>query len=834
MNKSVMKNSRLVLCLLLLLPVIFTDAAGAATLDDTVEWAGLSHIAWLDREPLCPVDGETFTVRFQAYRDDLSTARLRVDDGSVTWVEAWPVDVRGPYAVWTAQVPATASTTVSYYLELTDGADTDYLSIDGVTDAAPVDGGYVLDFSTLAHAPVGATPLPGGGVVFKVWSPTRTTAHVRGEFNGWGTGDPLTKVGEYFIGRVPGATSNQMYKYFFQNAHWNTDPRAKSLVPGDNYNARIVDPHAYTWQVDDFTVPSFEEMVIYQLHVGTFAGLNDPYGSTSFPSGFTDVADRAAHLAELGINVVMLNPITEFPWDFSGGYNPITQWAPEWIYGSIDEMKSMVDTLHAHGIAVILDIVWNHISCSDNFLWNYDGTQIYFDDPAVDTPWCSQADFDSEGVRDYYADSALFWLEEMRLDGFRMDATSYMNIDPQAASGWSLMQRLNDEMDGRGADKIAIAEQLPDNNWVTRPTDLGGAGFDAQYYDSFTDQLRSEIFDAASGDPEMWRVRGILLGGGPYLEGRSVVNYLELHDEAWPESGGQRICKSIDTTAPHDDVWAQGRVKLAQGLVLTSPGIPAILQGTEWLDDTDFGVDSGNRIDWSKKTTYAGVFAYFSDLIALRKTSPALRADAGIDAYHLNESGNVLAFQRYDLDGTIHVVVANFGNGDHASYRVGLPQGGTWLETLNSQDAQYGGNGVTNSGAVIAEAVPADGYAWSAEIAVAQMGLIVLSPDDGTATPETTPEPNEAARLIGAHPNPFNPRVTIEFEIMRDGPTQVSIHDALGRRVRTLVAGLHPAGMRQVVWDGRDEAGSGVATGVYFIRLVAGETSVTRKVVLLK
>lgn len=613
-----------------------------------------------------------------------------------------------------------------------------------------------------------------------------------------------------------------------------TDPRAKSLVPGDNYNARITDPHAYSWQVDDFDVPDFEEMVIYQLHVGTFAGRNDPYGSTSFPSGFLDVADRAAHLAELGINVVMLNPITEFPWDFSAGYNPITQWAPEWIYGQMDDMKFMVDTLHTHGIAVILDIVWNHVSCSDNFLWNYDGTQIYFDDPAVDTPWCSQADFDREGVCDYYADSALFWLEEMCLDGFRMDATSYMNIEPQEASGWSLMQRMNDEMDGRAADKIAIAEQLPDNNWVTRPTSLGGAGFDAQYYDAFTDQLRAEIFDAGGGDPEMWRVRSILLGSGAYLEGGSVVNYLELHDEVWPENGGQRICKSIDTTAPHDDVWAKGRVKLAQGLVLTSPGIPAILQGTEWLDDTDFGTDSANRIDWSKKTTHADVFAYFSDLIALRTTSPALRADAGVDVFHLNESGNVLAFQRYDLDGTIHVVVANFGNGDHASYRIGLPQDGTWIETLNSQDGAYGGNGVTNPGAIVAEAVPADGFAWSAEIAVARMGLIVLSPDSETAAPEAMPELRESARLIGAHPNPFNPRVTIEFEIMRDGPAQVSIHDALGRRVRTLAAGYHASGMRQVVWDGLDDAGSGVATGVYFIRLVAGETAVTRKVALLK
>jgi 1,4-alpha-glucan branching enzyme len=211
------------------------------------------------------------------------------------------------------------------------------------------------------------------------------------------------------------------------------------------------------------------------------------------------------------------------------------------------------------------------------------------------------------------------------MDGFRMDATDFMNIYPQEASGWSLMQEMNDAIDNRFADKIAIAEQLPDDSWVTRPTSSGGAGFDSQYYDEFTDRLRDEIFDAALGDPEMWKIRSIIYGGGDYLNGRYVTNYVELHDECWPTSGGQRIVKSIDTTPPHDDQWAKGRSKLAQGIALTAPGIPAMLQGTEWLDDTDFGTDLGNRIDWSKKTTYAGIFAYYRDLITLRRISPALR-----------------------------------------------------------------------------------------------------------------------------------------------------------------------------------------------------------------
>ena len=95
----------------------------------------------------------------------------------------------------------------------------------------------------------------------------------------------------------------------------------------------------------------------------------------------------------------MLNPVTEFPGDLSAGYNPQTAWAPEWKYGTPDELKQMVDTLHRNGIAVLLDIVWNHFTTDDNFLWNYDGTQTYFDSVAVETPWGSQADFDKAGGR---------------------------------------------------------------------------------------------------------------------------------------------------------------------------------------------------------------------------------------------------------------------------------------------------------------------------------------------------------------------------------------------------------------------------------------------------
>lgn len=818
-----------------LLGALPSASALAAAPDSNVEWSGVSHVAWQDRRPLCPVDGESFAVRFQAWANDITSAQVLVTVGAVTTpVAAVKVATRGPYDVWQAQVPATAATSESYVIELTDGADTDYLGPAGVGDALP-GAGFVLDFTTLEHAPVGATPVTGDGAVFKVWAPTRTTVHARGSFNGWGLGTPLAKVGEYFIGRAAsGVADRAQYKYFFNNAVWNTDPRARSLNAAEGpYNARIENPFRYDWQVEDFTTPPFEQLVIYQLHVGTFAGRNDPAGATAYPSTYLDVAARVGHLAELGVNAVQLNPVNEFPGDESAGYNPLTAWAPEWRYGTPDQFKALVDSLHAHGIAVILDVVWNHFSTNDNFMWNYDGSQQWFDTPQVDTPWGAQADFDKAAIRDHYANSALHWLEEYRLDGFRMDATDYMNIPPQDAAGWALMQRANDEMDARWADKIAIAEQLPDDAWVTRPTGLGGAGFDSQYHDAFVDQLRQEIFDAAGGDPEMWRIRNIVQGSGQYLTGRHVLNYLQLHDEAWPSSGGQRMVRTIDTTAPHDDAFARGRMKLGLGLVMLAPGIPAMLMGDEWLEDTDFGASGTTRLDWSKKTAYASHFAYVRDLVALRRTTPALYADRLATVHHLNEAGNVMGFWRNDALGNPVVVVANFSNTSYPSYRVGVTASGNWVEALNSQAAAYGGPGGDNPGTLATEAVGADAQPQSLVISLPATSIVLLRPGTVVGVGDATASVPAGVRLDFLSPVPARGGASLAFTLPAAGPAILELLDVSGRRVARLAEGAFEAGRHVARWDGRDENGRTVSPGVYFVRLVTASGTAVRRVPVL-
>lgn len=822
------------LALLLAAAACVAGNAHAASPNNDIEWFGISHVAWQDRRPLCPVGGESFQVRVQSYRNDLTALRIRIVSPAPATIEAEVVGQRGPYDIWAAQVPATAANVESYFIEVVDGSDTDYYSTSGMSDNVPGAGlEFVLDFTTLVHAPLGAT-LSSGGTVFRVWAPSTATATVSGAFNSWGAGAAMVKTGEYFAAFVAGATDRQQYKFRFNGGSlWKPDARARQLNPSSSYNTYIENPFRYTWGDAGFVTPPIDQMVVYQLHVGTFSGgPGDPLGTPPFPSRYVDVANRVGHLKDLGVNAIQLNPVTEFPGDQSAGYNPITQWAPESKYGSPDDLRYMIDMLHRNGIAVLLDIVWNHVDASDNHLWQYDGSQMYFDNPDVQTPWGSQADFDKLPVRDYYANSALQWLEEYHVDGFRMDATSYMDIAPQAAAGYGLMQRFNNEIDNRWADKVAIAEELPDDPYITRPTASGGAGFDSQYHDAFTDNLRQEILDAGTGDPEMFRIANIINGSGLYLSNKSVLNYYELHDEAWPSNGGKRQVKWIDTTAPYDDVFAKGRSKLAQGLVLTAPGVPEILMGTEWLESIDFGTNAASRIDWGKKTTYAAIHAYYKKLIGLRRAIPALWANSPHHVFLTDEAQNLIAFRRWNGLKQL-VVIANFSNSDRNGYRVGLPQGGNWNEVLNSQAVEYDGNGVGTPGAFTADAIASNGYAQSAVLNIPRMGLVIVAPagvplnvdDGGVAAPRV--------QLARISPSPARDGATVEFVLPRALHARLAVLDVSGREVAVLADRSFAAGTHAARWDGRDGSGARARAGVYFVRVSTADGSDSRKLALV-
>lgn len=293
------------------------------------------------------------------------------------------------------------------------------------------------------------------------------------------------------------------------------------------------------------------------------------------------------------------------------------------------------------------------------------------------------------------------------------------------------------------------------------------------------------------------------------------------------------MVKTIDTSAPHDDQYAKGRVKLAQGIVLTAPGIPAILQGTEWLEDNNFGTDAGNRIDWSHKTTYAGIFDYFRDVIHLRTSNPALRADAGIEIFHVNDGSNVIAFRRTDYGDNDVVVVANFSNSDFAGYRIGVPLFEDWVEFANSQDSKYMGSGVSNPGTIAPDAIARDGYSQSVEIALAAMALVILTPADGVGV-DTPGEPAVGLRLYPPSPNPMVHGTRIVFDLPAPAPARIAVYDVSGRLVQVVGEGSYPAGRSEVAWDGRNRRGDKVAGGIYVIRIESGGEEAIGKAIVLR
>ena len=713
-----------------LLALTLLAPAASAIGDGVVQFSGVSHFGWHDRSPAVPVRNEAFTVRFQALEGDLTAARVRqyVTGTPTRTFEAQVVGQRGPYAVWEAQLDGRDATEVLYDIVVEDGADVDYIGVGGHGESAPQGGPFELDFDTWAHAPRGATPT-SQGVVYRVWAPTAPQCNVRGSFNGWSLANPMTRVDEDFVAHVTISGEGDEYKFYFPaTATWKGDPNARRMVVNDN--GVVYDPEGYDWQTDDFTLPARESMVHYQLHVGSFAGKNDPAGFAPSPSRFVDVENRIAHLTGLGVNVVYLNPLDEWPGTFSGGYDPISYTAIESAYGTPNDLKRLVDSLHAAGIAVILDVVPNHVSFSGNFLFGYQGSvaasdNIYFDTPPVDTPWGSQLDFDRAPVREYVLEAITQKLEEYRFDGLRVDALSAMLYGPQEFYGREILKDLNARSDVRWSQKLIVAEEYSDDPWITRSLALGGLGFESQYHNGFKTPLRNAVLGASSGNVDVSAVAGAMTRSGE-LSGTRVFNYFELHDDVWGLSGGERAVKTIDTSFPHDDVFATGLTKLGHGLNLLAKGIPALVMGSEWLEDQEWQVQ---KIDWAHTILYGGVIDYYRALIGLRTGVPELFANSTARTIHLNDANDVFAIERSLSGGGAWLVVANFSDTSWSApfeYRVGAPRAGTWKVVVNSDAVEYRGEGFGELGLVETDAIPYDGQAQSLAVAIPPRGLLVL------------------------------------------------------------------------------------------------------------
>ena len=589
---------------------------------------------------------------------------------------------------------------------------------------------------------MGAVPYEGG-VAFRVWAPNAESVSVGGSFNEWSaTANPLASEGDgYWSADVAGVRAGDEYKFVITNgeARWKIDPYARR-VTRSNGNSVVYNPN-FDWGTSEYQTPEPNELVIYELHTGTF---NDsPEGE---PGNFDGIINKLDYLSDLGVNAIEVMPSLEFASDFSWGYNPANIFAIESAYGGSTAFRRLVRAAHERGIAIIFDVVYNHFGPSDLDLWQFDGWSendkggIYFyNDRRSATPWGdTRPDYGRVEVRRFIRDNALMWLEEYRVDALRWDATAYIrNIngndgDPQTdiANGWLVMQMINSATAARQPRKLNIAEDLKGNPWITKNTAEGGAGFDAQWDGGFVHPVRNCLIVPDDDARDMNRILAAILNRFNSDVFERVI-YTESHDEV--ASGHFRLPQAISPIDP-GGWFARKRSTLGAALVFTSPGIPMIFQGQEILEDHWFR--DAAPIDWSKLVTFIGIHALYKDLIRLRRNlDNNTRGLCGqnTNVYHVNNNDKVMAFHRWDNGGAGDdvIVVVNFANHSYANYALGLPREGRWRVRLNSDSNDYSSDFSNHPSVdVMASAAGLHGMKFSGGLGLGPYSAVILSQDN--------------------------------------------------------------------------------------------------------
>lgn len=540
------------------------------------------------------------------------------------------------------------------------------------------------------------------GVDFRVWAPNADKVFVTGDFTEWSDpGIPLAGEdnGNWSV-HCPDAKPGDKYRFRVcsgENTAMKVDPRARMIdtESGDG----VVYKDDFDWGDHHFEAPPLHEMVFYELHVGTFATAGENHVGK-----FDDVISRLPYLRDLGINAIEIMPPTEFPGETSWGYNPSHPFAVEMDYGGPDGLKRLIKAAHEHGIAVVLDVVYNHFGPDQLDLWQFDGWSqdgkggIYFyNDWRSETPWGeTRPDYGRHEVRQYLRDNAVMWIEQYRADGLRLDAVSYIrrtkgvehceSVD--LPEGWQALQWINKDLKLISPRTISIAEDLGCNEALTTWVEDGGAGFDTQWDAAFIYPLRA-VLESPSDDA---RDTGAIVAAiQPQVGGDAFrrVIYSESHDEV--ANGKKRLVSSIDEENPAS-VWAKRRALLGAGIVLTSPGVPMIFQGQEILEDGWF--DDRQALDWEKARQFKGIRRAFRDLIHLRRNlGNHTKGLSGqhLDVFHHNPQAKVIAWHRWHEGGAgdSTVVVANLAATAHAFYEITLPAAGDWKVRFNADWKGY-------------------------------------------------------------------------------------------------------------------------------------------------
>jgi len=578
------------------------------------------------------------------------------------------------------------------------------------------------------------------GVAFRVWAPNALQVSVIGSFNDWdGAKHPMAAEAHgFWYVDVKGAHAGDQYRFLLTTPAGEfkrIDPYAREVTNSIG-NAIVHDP-SFDWQGDDFQLAPWNELVIYELHVGTFNDQDD----VKQPGEFAAVSARLDYLKKLGVNAIQIMPIGEFAGDRSWGYNPSHIFSVDSDYGGSLALKQFVKRAHQEGIAVILDVVYNHLGPTDLDLWQFDGWSennrggIYFyNDERANTPWGeTRPDYGRSEVRQYLLDNVLMWLAEYRLDGLRFDCTQFIrtvngsDAQDDLPEGWSLLQLINSQVAAQFPGRITIAEDLQSNKWLTKDVGAGGAGFGSQWDAMFVHPIRQAVITPKDEQRSLDAIRDAI----SYRYNDDAfdrVIYSESHDEV--ANGKARVPQEISPDDPKG-WYARKRSTLAAAMVFTAPGLPMLFQGQEFLEGGWFR--DTVPVDWDQRDEFHGIVRLYRDLIRLRRNVDGVtRGLCGqhTQVFHLDNERKIIAFHRWDQGGPADdvVVVANFSHEPQEGHRIGFPAAGTWKLRLNSDWQGYSDDFSNHpSTEVVAEAGAGDGLAWQAAISIGPYSVLIFS-----------------------------------------------------------------------------------------------------------
>jgi maltooligosyltrehalose trehalohydrolase len=422
--------------------------------------------------------------------------------------------------------------------------------------------------------------LIGTGVSFRTWASGKSRVElVMMDDSGTPSQElPMSKDAEgYYHVENPEASAGMLYKYRL-DGRLLPDPASRFQPQGVHGPSQIIDPSTFRWTDSGRRRPDIDDWVIYELHVGTFT----PQGA------YRAVIDHFEHLVRLGVTIIELMPIADFPGKRNWGYDGVNLYAPCHSYGTPDDLRHFINAAHQAGLAVVLDAVYNHLGPDGNYLGDY--SPNYFN-AKHDTPWGAAFNFDadaSEVVRRLFIENAIYWLEEFHFDGFRLDATQAIPDD----SAKHLIQEITEETQKRGG--WIICEDPRNDRRIVTSREKGGYGCDAVWADDFHHVVRVQMtgenegyLGYFQGTPEEllrtmregWLFTGQIQKDGIPRGTRGVdippqhfVHCISNHDQVGNRAFGDRLHQVISAEA----------YRAASALLLLSPYTPMLFMGQEW------------------------------------------------------------------------------------------------------------------------------------------------------------------------------------------------------------------------------------------------------------